>query len=240
MSCYVGDGELFCEKCAIARNDITADMQAIGGQADEPRHCGDCARPLWDSFGLTANGIQHVITAIEARLREGTAPTDYRWPAGYYEGFGKHEQLRDWATYLRWDSETSLDRRESRLCDWLLYLTAPGTHGHPSHDESPADRDHRLERAGQDRDLILSQGFSRGNYANAYETQDYAEARDALPSPSDDYLAAFALGFFSSYELHEIDCEHTDEYLEAYHSAAGQRCIELGFIDPQDDESEES
>ena len=84
-------------------------------------------------------------------------------------------------------------------------------------------------------DTRLSQGFSAGNYCNSYETQDYTRAmaiRD-LRGSGDDYATAFILGFFSSYELHEIPGSVRDAFDEAYHSEAGQRVVELGYIDPR-------
>ena len=89
------------------------------------------------------------------------------------------------------------------------------------------------------RDDQLSRGFDAGNYAAAYETTDYSEAIAKLsPNRSAEYVAAFTLGFFSTYELHEMG-EHQDDYLEAYHSDAGKRVVELGYIDAIED-SEES
>lgn len=84
-------------------------------------------------------------------------------------------------------------------------------------------------------DEELHRGFDRGNFANAYETEDYSTVRGRLPSESSQaYVAAFTLGFFSSYEYHEIPADAQEAYLEAYQSAAGARCLELGFIDAQD------
>lgn len=78
----------------------------------------------------------------------------------------------------------------------------------------------------------IHRGFDAGNYCNAYETQDLDEAmahRDAIRSEW--YRTAFILGFFSSYELHEIPDRFRPVYLEAYKSPAGQRTLALSLID---------
>lgn len=89
-------------------------------------------------------------------------------------------------------------------------------------------------------DALVSRGFDAGNFANAYETQDYDAAignrrvsRDKGP-----FGLAFILGFFGSYELHEMGA-HRETYLEAYRSDAGKRALALGYIDARD-ESEET
>lgn len=80
----------------------------------------------------------------------------------------------------------------------------------------------------------LSRGFSAGNYANAYETEDYETARNALKTePSEAYFAAFTLGFFATYELHEMG-EHRETYEEAYRSTWGQRCVLAGYCDDRE------
>lgn len=80
-------------------------------------------------------------------------------------------------------------------------------------------------------DRQLSLGVDRGNYANAYETEDYDTAIACLsPNRSSAYVTAFTLGFFSSYEIYEM-AEHADTFREALTSAAGKRCIELGYVD---------
>lgn len=82
----------------------------------------------------------------------------------------------------------------------------------------------------QDNDI--SQGFDAGNYAAAYETTDYDQAIGRLSmNRSPAYIEAFTLGFFSSYTLDEMS-DHVDTYLQAYNSPAGQRCLELGYLDP--------
>jgi hypothetical protein len=86
-----------------------------------------------------------------------------------------------------------------------------------------------------DRDTRLSQGFSAGNYCNSYETQDYDQAvkiRD-LEGSGPEFKTAFTMGFFASYELHEIPSTWRDAFDEAYHSELGQRVLELGYTDPR-------
>lgn len=52
----------------------------------------------------------------------------------------------------------------------------------------------------------FSRGFDRGNYGNAYEPQDWnswwADNCDANSAP--EYAEGALLGFFSTYEIHEI------------------------------------
>lgn len=64
--------------------------------------------------------------------------------------------------------------------------------------------------------LEVSHGFSRGNYASAYETEDYEVARDAVDGNTGFYRIAHMLGFFSSYELHEIHDEEIRMEVEHY------------------------
>lgn len=88
-----------------------------------------------------------------------------------------------------------------------------------------------------DRDTELSHGFDAGNYANAYVSEDYSRALSLEESEHEKplslpYLRAFTLGFFASYEAHELPGEHEDSFWGAYHSPEGKRCLELGFLDP--------
>jgi len=86
-------------------------------------------------------------------------------------------------------------------------------------------------------DTALSRGFDAGNYCNAYETEDLTvvHKRRYLRDKSEAYCHAFTLGFYASYEFSEIQSEHRQAYEEAYRSRHGQRVLELGFIDPQED-----
>lgn len=84
----------------------------------------------------------------------------------------------------------------------------------------------------QSTDQTISLGFDAGNHAAAYETSDFNEAITSLsPNRSHTYRQAFTLGFFSSYELDEMG-EHEETYLEALDSEVGLRCVELGWVDP--------
>lgn len=87
-----------------------------------------------------------------------------------------------------------------------------------------------------DIDGLLSRGFDAGNYSNAYETQDLIAATDHRQAFVDEaYRTGFILGFFSSYELHEIDGAVRDIFEEAYHSDLGRRVRELGYSDSMED-----
>lgn len=79
--------------------------------------------------------------------------------------------------------------------------------------------------------LEVSLGFDAGNYANAYETQDYDKAIASLsPNRSPAYVAAFTLGFFSTYELSEMGA-HWEAYRQAYFSETGRACRAAGYVD---------
>ena len=59
----------------------------------------------------------------------------------------------------------------------------------------------------------LSYGFDHGNYANAYETEDLETMLSDLPAGrSGAYRGGAVLGFFSSYERHEVPADAVDEY----------------------------
>jgi hypothetical protein len=74
----------------------------------------------------------------------------------------------------------------------------------------------------------ISRGFDAGNYANAYETTDYEHALASLsPNRSDHYVAAFTLGFFSSYERDEMG-DGVDAYDDAM-ALVGARMRLLGI-----------
>lgn len=85
-------------------------------------------------------------------------------------------------------------------------------------------------------DLRITQGFDRGNYCAAYETQNFRKALKRIKGESPEYLAGFTLGFFSTYERHEMG-EHLEAFEAAYASEAGQRCIQLGLCDAQEEEA---
>lgn len=87
-----------------------------------------------------------------------------------------------------------------------------------------------------DRDTLLHLAFDCGNYAQAYEGEDYdlAVAREEEKrggALNQAFLRAFTLGFFSSFELHEIPGSDLDSYHEAYFSPEGERVLALGMID---------
>jgi hypothetical protein len=88
----------------------------------------------------------------------------------------------------------------------------------------------------------VSRAFDDGNYANAYETNDYDDAIERLALTlekrcreelRDSYRAAFTLGFFGSYELSEMG-EHADAYREAYAHPGGQECVRAGYCDARE------
>lgn len=92
-------------------------------------------------------------------------------------------------------------------------------------------------RHGREDDL-LSRGFDAGNYANAYTSENLSKAwrfHNAL-TKDPAYRAAFVIGFFSSYETHEVPGVHRDELIEAERTY-GQRMRDLGIaVDPRNPE----
>lgn len=78
-------------------------------------------------------------------------------------------------------------------------------------------------------DEQIHRGFEAGNYANAYETTDYSKAIASLSmNRSKAYVAAFTLGFFGSYEPHEIGEQHQPACNDAW-ILVGKRAKELGI-----------
>jgi hypothetical protein len=59
------------------------------------------------------------------------------------------------------------------------------------------------------RSAAFSRGFDAGNYGNAYESQSWATWAKSrkIASKSTAYQHGALLGFYSSYELHEIGNE---------------------------------
>lgn len=80
----------------------------------------------------------------------------------------------------------------------------------------------------------ISYAFDAGNYASTYETTDIG-ACDETDDMTDHELAAFVLGFYSSYALSEID--DRELFDEAYHSEAGRYVVNVaGYCDDRSDE----
>jgi hypothetical protein len=82
-----------------------------------------------------------------------------------------------------------------------------------------------------ERDRTLTRAFEGGNYANAYEGDDYSRHEDTIAGFSADYRVAFTLGFFATYERHEVPYEHAVTYEEAMAHPASERLRELGLLD---------
>jgi len=72
----------------------------------------------------------------------------------------------------------------------------------------------------------ISQGFDSGNYANAYETEDYDEACTQISGANGFYRVGHMLGFFSSYEIGEIPMHLQDE-VNHYRAVMAHLGIEL-------------
>jgi hypothetical protein len=87
------------------------------------------------------------------------------------------------------------------------------------------------DEARIERDRTLTRAFAGGNYANAYEGDDYAIHEDTIAGFSHEYQVAFILGFFAAYERHEVPYEHAVAYEEALAHPAALRLRELGTLD---------
>lgn len=68
-----------------------------------------------------------------------------------------------------------------------------------------------------------SNGYDRGNYGNAYESGDWEAwaERNEFTERSKAYRDGMVMGFFSSYELHEIDDEIMRDHVEALRGKYG-------------------
>lgn len=74
-----------------------------------------------------------------------------------------------------------------------------------------------------DSTLLFSRGYDAGNYAAAYVSQDFDSAYEAEDHEEKDlwpFRCGVILGFFASYEVHEIPYEHRHSYYAAVSSAA--------------------
>lgn len=91
-------------------------------------------------------------------------------------------------------------------------------------------------------DDALSHGFDAGNYANAYESERFGKAWGNVKREGtykewanaserqvrEAFRGAFYLGFYSSYENHEVPEDRIDELLAA-EQEYGSRMRELGI-----------
>jgi hypothetical protein len=100
-----------------------------------------------------------------------------------------------------------------------------------------------------DRNDALSRGFSAGNYANAYVSEDFDQAwesedeEDRLEDDErifkhPDYKSAFLIGFFGSYEEDEISADHVDDWRDAYYRLA-KDMQEIGIAAVRDDDDDD-
>jgi hypothetical protein len=72
----------------------------------------------------------------------------------------------------------------------------------------------------------FDKGYTEGNYSSAYVSENPAVAWDKLETEHDkesDFYAGFILGFFGSYELHEIPLLYQDEVEHIRNTEAGKR-----------------
>ena len=76
-------------------------------------------------------------------------------------------------------------------------------------------------RAATDDATARSQAFDAGNYCNAYETTDWDAAWSKYCEKYKAHDTAFLLGFFASYELHEIADEIVRAEVERARASEG-------------------
>lgn len=85
--------------------------------------------------------------------------------------------------------------------------------------------------------MDCSQGFDHGNYARAYETENYSDFVIALRSQprSDAFCDAAVLGFCASVEYDELDELEREALEEALATPAGEQCLKAGYCDGWDE-----
>lgn len=130
---------------------------------------------------------------------------------------------------------TSEHPTHCRACRGLAPSDDDLAHPGPSSKATAADIESATDGFTLDQRTEMSEAFSAGNYANAYETTDLSETDYHEYQPH--ARAAFVLGFFGSYSLSEIGGDERDEFDEAYHSPAGRYVVEVAKY--TDDRAEE-
>ena len=68
---------------------------------------------------------------------------------------------------------------------------------------------------------FLHAGYSAGNFSNAYETECLTEALEPRFGCGVLYLQAFTVGFYASYEDHEIPPQDRERWLRAKLAVGG-------------------
>ena len=70
----------------------------------------------------------------------------------------------------------------------------------------------------------FSRGYDRGNYGNAYESGDWEtwSERNEFDERSTPYREGMLLGYFSTYELHEISDEDVRDQVAALRAKHGE------------------
>lgn len=93
-----------------------------------------------------------------------------------------------------------------------------------------------------DERTAMSSAFDSGNCANAYKTRSLAKAwRDFVREHGvmhhECTRPAFVLGFFGTYELHEMVSTDRQHFDRAYHSPAGRYVVEVAkYTDSRSEE----
>jgi hypothetical protein len=76
--------------------------------------------------------------------------------------------------------------------------------------------------------MLIHTGYAQGNYDAAYETEDYNAAVAAINGSNGFYRVGHLLGFFSSFELHEILDPTVRAEVEHYRAVVAALDIGLG------------
>lgn len=119
-----------------------------------------------------------------------------------------------------------------------------GADGMPVHDANGNCVGKWLFTEARDADAALVRGYDAGNYAGAYDDasgldgawahalrdERYIEYRAGCP---EEFEAAYVLGFFSSYEGHEVPPAHRAKYNAAL-AGFGERMRALGIAIEED------
>jgi hypothetical protein len=79
-------------------------------------------------------------------------------------------------------------------------------------------------------DIGLSSAFDSGNYDESYQPVDIEALLESREGDEwEAWRSAYLLGYYSSYEIHEIPDYARDEYQNALHSIYAKRMRDMGI-----------
>ena len=128
----------------------------------------------------------------------------------------------DWCEQLDWLGDLYVKADDAKL--WQVYQDGDIWAVNPEAEWFDLDEWYVMPA------MLVSRGFDAGNYASAYTTTDLSAVAGDIPD-SEHYRSAFILGFFSSYELHEIPGSDIETFQEAYFSEGGKMAVAAGYTD---------